>query len=170
MNVINDISIAKIWTCLTEVHDPEIPVVSIVDLGIVRDVQYAQDGKVIVTITPTYSGCPAMSVIAEDILKVLQRQGVQHVEMKTQLSPAWTTDWMTETGKRQLHDYGIAPPAQKSADIISISRKLQTQLTVQCPHCGSENTTCVSHFGSTSCKAQYRCLDCMEPFDYFKAH
>jgi len=163
----------QLWTWLHEVPDPEIPVISVVDLGIVRDVQAtAVDGEVVCTvvITPTYSGCPAMAVIARDIADAFKRHGVARVEIQTRLSPAWTTDWMSDLGKRQLKSYGIAPPAQQVIDISGISRKRLLAPKVACPHCNSMNTICISQFGSTSCKSLYRCKDCLEPFDYFKAH
>jgi ring-1,2-phenylacetyl-CoA epoxidase subunit PaaD len=160
---------AQIWSWLAEVPDPEIPVISVVDLGIVRKVEWDGD-ECIVTITPTYSGCPAMQVIAESIEDALRRHGVARFRMVTQLSPAWTTDWMSEAGKVKLKGYGIAPPAQQVIDISGLSRKKSDALTVVCPHCGSSHTRCSSQFGSTPCKALYRCDDCLEPFDYFKCH
>ncbi|MQA40489.1 phenylacetate-CoA oxygenase subunit PaaJ [Rugamonas sp. FT29W] len=173
----------QIWAWLGEVSDPEIPVISIVDLGIVRDVQLAADGACTVTITPTYSGCPAMQVIADAITDALHAHGLQDVRLQNQLSPAWTTDWMSEAGKAKLQGYGIAPPAQQVIDIsglragvgadgalAAISRRAQPRLTVACPNCGSRHTEITSQFGSTPCKALYKCLDCREPFDYFKCH
>ena len=159
----------QIWDWLAEVPDPEIPVISVVDLGIVRDVAW-EDGECIVTITPTYSGCPAMLVISESIEEALKNRGIARFKMKTQLSPAWTTDWMSDAGKTKLKGYGIAPPAQQVIDISRISRKKTDDLKVACPHCGSTHTRCSSQFGSTPCKALYRCDDCLEPFDYFKCH
>lgn len=169
-------AIAQIWTWLDQVPDPEIPAISVVDLGIVRDVAWRErDGgaECVVTITPTYSGCPAMTVIAQAIEAALQGHGIEHVRIGTQLSPAWTTDWMTARGKEKLHGYGIAPPAQQVIDISGISRRNQhgrAALQIICPHCGSGNTRCTSQFGSTPCKALYHCADCREPFDYFKCH
>lgn len=160
---------AQIWTWLEEVPDPEIPVVSVVDLGIVRDVQLSDAGCV-VTITPTYSGCPATQVIADSIVEALKKHGLTEVTLKTQLSPAWTTDWLSEKGKVQLKGYGIAPPAQQVIDISGIRRGRQNEPAVACPNCGSAHTRVVSQFGSTPCKALYRCNDCLEPFDYFKCH
>jgi ring-1,2-phenylacetyl-CoA epoxidase subunit PaaD len=161
---------ARVWKWLEQVSDPEIPVISVVDLGIVRDVAWRDDGECIVTITPTYSGCPAMQVIAEAIREALKNHGVERVTLKTQLSPAWTTDWMSEAGRQKLKGYGIAPPAQQVIDISGISRKARRAPTVACPHCGSSNTRVTSQFGSTACKALYTCADCLEPFDYFKCH
>lgn len=169
----------QIWAWLAEVSDPEIPVISIVDLGIVRDVRMAADGACDVTITPTYSGCPAMQVIADAITEALHAHGLQTVRLHNQLSPAWTTDWMSEDGKAKLKGYGIAPPAQQVIDIsglrsggahAAIARRAQPRLTVACPNCGSTHTETTSQFGSTPCKALYKCLDCREPFDYFKCH
>jgi ring-1,2-phenylacetyl-CoA epoxidase subunit PaaD len=168
----------QVWAWLAEVSDPEIPVISIVDLGIVRDVRLAADGACDVTITPTYSGCPAMQVIADAITDALHAHGVADVRLHNQLSPAWTTDWMSEEGKAKLKGYGIAPPARQVIDIsglraganAAISRRAQPRLTVACPNCGSTHTETTSQFGSTPCKALYKCLDCREPFDYFKCH
>ncbi|MYM84088.1 phenylacetate-CoA oxygenase subunit PaaJ [Duganella sp. FT50W] len=168
----------QIWAWLGAIPDPEIPVISIVDLGIVRAVRVSADGGCDITITPTYSGCPAMQVIADAITEALQARGVRPVRLHTQISPAWTTDWMSETGKAALKDYGIAPPAQRVIDIsrlrtgaaAAISRRAHPAPTVACPHCGSTHTEITSQFGSTPCKALYRCLDCREPFDYFKCH
>ncbi|MES2296542.1 MAG: 1,2-phenylacetyl-CoA epoxidase subunit PaaD [Pseudomonadota bacterium] len=170
-------SVDEVWAWLGEVPDPEIPVISIIDLGIVRAVAFDGDACV-VTITPTYSGCPAMAIIAESVKSALQQRGVATVRLANQLSPAWTTDWMSETGKARLKDYGIAPPAQKVVDIsglsagrdTSIRRGATPALRVACPNCGSANTALTSQFGSTPCKALYKCLDCREPFDYFKCH
>ena len=168
------LSAAQVWIWLAEVSDPEIPVISIVDLGIVRDVRL-DDGACTVTITPTYSGCPAMQVIADAITGALHAHGVLDVRLQNQLSPAWTTDWMTEEGKAKLSGYGIAPPAEQVIDISrlgpasAISRKAP-KLGIACPNCGSTHTEVTSQFGSTPCKALYKCLDCREPFDYFKCH
>jgi ring-1,2-phenylacetyl-CoA epoxidase subunit PaaD len=163
---------AEVWSWLEQVPDPEVPAISVVDLGIVREVAWGQrDGQdeCVVTITPTYSGCPAMAVIAEAVERVLRGHGVERVRLETRLSPAWTTDWMSQAGKEKLKGYGIAPPVQQAIDISGISRR-RAAPRVACPHCGSANTVCTSAFGSTSCKALYRCNDCLEPFDYFKSH
>ncbi len=167
------VSAEQVWSWLGEVTDPEIPVISIVDLGIVRDVQW--DGPVCrVTITPTYSGCPAMQVIADSVHDALKAHGIGKIEIVSQLAPAWTTDWMSETGKAALKDYGIAPPAEKVIDISGlrsgVKRSALPLLVVACPNCGSSHTELTSQFGSTPCKALYKCLDCREPFDYFKCH
>jgi ring-1,2-phenylacetyl-CoA epoxidase subunit PaaD len=166
-------SAAQVWDWLGQVQDPEIPVISVVDLGIVRGVEW-QGAECVVTITPTYSGCPAMQVIAESVTEALHSHGVPNVRLVSQLSPAWTTDWMSEAGKRALKDYGIAPPAQKVIDIsglhAGVKRGAAPLLKVECPNCGSAHTELTSQFGSTPCKALYKCLDCREPFDYFKCH
>ncbi|MDQ2822461.1 MAG: phenylacetate-CoA oxygenase subunit PaaJ [Pseudomonadota bacterium] len=164
---------AQVWSWLGDVADPEIPVISIVDLGIVRDVAF--DGETcVVTITPTYSGCPAMQVIAESVTDALHAHGLPDVRLVNQLSPAWTTDWMSDTGKAALKDYGIAPPAQQVIDISGlrggVKRGAFVAPIVVCPNCGSAHTQLTSQFGSTPCKALYKCLDCREPFDYFKCH
>lgn len=159
----------QIWAWLADVPDPEIPVISVVDLGIVREVALEGD-ECIVTITPTYSGCPAMQVIADSIEAALKAHGVQRLTMKTRLSPAWTTDWMSEAGKGKLKGYGIAPPAQQVIDISRLSRRGVEDIKITCPNCGSDHTRITSQFGSTPCKALYRCNDCLEPFDYFKCH
>jgi len=164
---------AQVWAWLGEVPDPEIPVISVVDLGIVRDVAFDGD-ECVVTITPTYSGCPAMQVIAEDVENALHARGLQRVRIATRLSPAWTTDWMSEAGKAALKGYGIAPPVQQVIDISAlkhgVKRHAIQEPEVACPHCGSMHTRLTSQFGSTPCKALYQCLDCREPFDYFKCH
>ncbi|MFL6659664.1 MAG: 1,2-phenylacetyl-CoA epoxidase subunit PaaD [Massilia sp.] len=166
-------TIGQVWDWLGEVADPEIPVISVVDLGIVRDVAFDGDACV-VTITPTYSGCPAMQVIAESVEQALHAKGLDQVRLVNQLSPAWTTDWMSEAGKAALKGYGIAPPAQQVIDIsglhAGVKRVGTPRLTVACPNCGSTHTELTSQFGSTPCKALYKCLDCREPFDYFKCH
>ena len=163
----------QVWAWLGEVPDPEIPVISVVDLGIVRDVA-CQDGEWVVTITPTYSGCPAMQVISEAVGDALRARGLERLRIATRLSPAWTTDWMSEAGKAALKGYGIAPPVQQAIDISGlrggIKRGAFKEPEVACPHCGSTHTQLTSQFGSTPCKALYKCLDCREPFDYFKCH
>lgn len=168
MNAIAPVSIEQVYAWLQEVPDPEIPVLSVVDLGVVRDVSFDADACVVV-ITPTYSGCPAMREITEDIRQVLARHGIGEVRVETRLSPAWTTDWMSEKGRAALKDYGIAAPAQQAIDISGISRR-NAGPAIECPRCGSRDTRLVSNFGSTSCKALYRCVSCREPFDYFKTH
>lgn len=166
-------SVEQVWAWLEEVPDPEIPAISVVDLGIVRAVAWNDmpDGaECVVTITPTYSGCPAMHVIAQGIEESLKAHGIAHVRLNRQLSPAWTTDWMSAAGRQKLKGYGIAPPAQQAIDISGLSRRNRAMPAVTCPHCGSSHTRCTSQFGSTPCKALYQCIDCSEPFDYFKCH
>jgi ring-1,2-phenylacetyl-CoA epoxidase subunit PaaD len=155
-----------IWKILQEVKDPEVPVLSIVDLGIVRSVN-AAGGKIIIIITPTYSGCPAMDVISMDIRLKLIEKGYRDVIIQQQLSPAWTTDWMSEEGKKRLKEFGIAPPNPKQQ---FCKEEIFQQEAVQCPRCDSYHTELISQFASTACKAMYRCLDCKEAFDYFKCH
>ncbi len=151
-----------IFELLESVKDPEIPVLSIRDLGILRAVEF--DGaRVRVAITPTYSGCPAMHMIEQEVRAVLQAAGYADVMVQTQLAPAWTTDWMTEAGRDALRAYGIAPPARGCPALTMADRPAPA-----CPHCGAPHTRCISEFGSTACKALYQCRDCQEPFDYFK--
>ncbi|PLY48505.1 phenylacetate-CoA oxygenase subunit PaaJ [Janthinobacterium sp. ROICE36] len=169
---------AQVWAWLGDVPDPEIPVISVVDLGIVRAVDVVSGEECIVTITPTYSGCPAMQVIADAVTEALRSHGVAKVTLVNQLAPAWTTDWMSEAGKAKLKGYGIAPPQQQVIDISGlrngiaggVKRQPMPTLEVICPNCGSTHTQLTSQFGSTPCKALYKCLACREPFDYFKCH
>jgi ring-1,2-phenylacetyl-CoA epoxidase subunit PaaD len=159
-----DPRVTAIRHALEAVKDPEIPVLTIANLGIVRDVRFDADGLEIV-ITPTYSGCPAMHMIEAEILETCKWQGYADARVTTVLSPAWTTDWIGEDGRRKLRQYGIAPPEGSS----SAKRALfAEQPTVPCPRCASKRTEMISEFGSTACKALYRCTDCREPFDYFK--
>ena len=159
----------RIWKILEEVYDPEIPVLTILDLGIVRDVKFDHSFPALggwkIIITPTYSGCPAMDVIAMNIRMALIKNGFDNISIVHQLSPAWTTDWMTEEGKEKLKSYGIAPPVSKTFDSDYLKN-----LPVECPHCRSKNTKLISRFGSTACKALYQCENCREPFDHFKCH
>ncbi|MBQ5939895.1 MULTISPECIES: 1,2-phenylacetyl-CoA epoxidase subunit PaaD [unclassified Massilia] len=166
-----DTTVEQVWSWLGEVADPEIPVISVVDLGIVRDVAF-EDGECVVTITPTYSGCPAMQVIADSVREALQAHGLDKLRIVSRLSPAWTTDWMSDAGKAALKGYGIAPPVQQAIDISGLHAGIRRRAApqVNCPHCGSPHTQLTSEFGSTPCKALYKCLDCREPFDYFKCH
>ena len=174
--------IEAIWAVLATVTDTEIPVLSVVDLGIVRDLQWRDDGLV-VTLTPTYSGCPATEVITADIRAALERAGINDASIEGRLAPAWTTDWMNEDARQRLRRYGIAPPHLCATDVaaqvgearpptypIDTSRLRRATVSVVCPHCGSKQTREISRFGSTPCKAQYRCEHCREPFDYFKPH
>ena len=148
------------------VLDPEVPVLTIADLGVLRDVTMA-DGTVTVTITPTYSGCPAMDVIRRDVESAVRDAGFDRVEVRTVLSPAWTTDWMTEQGRRALQEYGIAPPGRRTSQGDD-SRAVPVNLSVRCPQCGSADTRESSRFGSTACKSLWVCRACREPFDHFK--
>ncbi|MEQ9331243.1 1,2-phenylacetyl-CoA epoxidase subunit PaaD [Thalassobaculum sp.] len=158
--------IEQIRSWLDQVPDPEIPVISLVDLGIIRDLAWEGDALV-VTVTPTYSGCPATAVINLEIENALHARGIARVELRRRLSPAWTTDWISDAGRRKLQGYGIAPPVAGTA---GCNLGGDAAPTVACPHCGSTATRLVSQFGSTPCKAAYRCTDCLEPFDYFKCH
>lgn len=157
-------SIDEIWAFLHEVPDPEIPVISVTDLGIVRSVEFIEN-KLKVTLTPTYSGCPATAVIENDVSQKLKEKGITNFNVVTKLTPAWTTDWLTESAKQKLIEYGIAPPVEPTEDKSIL---FQDKVEVACPRCKSYNTKLVSNFGSTPCKAFYQCNDCLEPFDYFK--
>ena len=157
----------KIWNLLEEVTDPEVPVLSVIDLGIIRDVKI-KDDEVAVIITPTYSGCPAMDMISMNIRLALIEHGYRKVKIISVLSPAWTTDWMSEAGKEKLKAYGIAPPNPKQ--IVCDTKLFAEEEAIQCPHCNSYHTKRISEFGSTACKALYQCNDCKEAFDYFKCH
>jgi len=163
----SSIEVNKIWEILATVNDPEVPVLTVLDLGIVRDVQI-KNNQVEVIITPTYSGCPAMDAIALDIKLKLSEAGFRNVKVISILSPAWTTDWMSEGGKQKLKAYGIAPPNAKQQ--VCRNDLFAPNEAVQCPHCNSYHTSRISEFGSTACKALYQCDDCKEPFDYFKCH
>jgi len=144
----------QIWQWLDTVPDPEIPVISLVDLGIIRGIEWNGD-VLTISVTPTYSGCPATTIIKLDIETALRDKGIEKLELKTQISPAWTTDWLSDKGRAKLEDYGIAPPQPAGGP-------------ERCPNCHGPNVTKVSQFGSTPCKAHWRCQDCLEPFDYFK--
>jgi ring-1,2-phenylacetyl-CoA epoxidase subunit PaaD len=158
------IELSQIWEFLKEVEDPEIPVLNVVELGIVRDVIFLSE-KYVVSITPTYSGCPAMHAIEQDIAELLSEKGIENFEIKTVLSPAWTTDWMTSEARTKLENYGIAPPQEGSSDKSLLMGKIRD---VRCPQCKSYDTFMISQFGSTACKSLYKCNSCKEPFDYFK--
>lgn len=158
-----EISLSEIREILKEVVDPEIPVITIAELGILRDVIKEGD-SFIVTITPTYSGCPATDMIAMNIASRLKSEGITNFKINTRISPAWTTDWITESGKKKLKDFGIAPPMGRAGEEDLEKRQ------PPCPHCGSTHTVLVNRFGSTACKALFRCMSCAEPFDYFKCH
>lgn len=155
------------WDIAATVCDPEIPVLTIADLGILRDVQVTGEQSVRVTITPTYSGCPAMDAIRDDLKAAFAKEGYKQTEVDLVLAPAWTTDWMTEAGKAKLQEYGIAPPSGMAA-AARHAGPIRLKMAVKCPQCSSLNTKELTRFGSTSCKALYVCKDCLEPFDYFK--
>lgn len=165
----------KIWSILETITDPEVPVLSILDLGIVRNIKLSQnslltggDGEIEIVITPTYSGCPAMDMIAMNIRLALLENGFKNLKITTVLYPAWTTDWMSEEGKQKLKEYGIAPPNPRQQ--VCNNELFSPHEAVQCPQCNSYHTFRISEFGSTACKALYQCSDCKEPFDYFKCH
>ncbi len=164
---------ALIWQTLQRVCDPEIPVVTIQELGILRDVRETDDGGFEVVITPTYSGCPAMGQIEDDVTRALQPLQL-NIRVITQLAPPWTTDWITDQAREKLRAFGIAPPTGQvgvaAAGVVQFSRKSRQTAAVVCPQCGAIDTTEISVFGSTACKSQYRCLACLEPFDYFKPY
>jgi ring-1,2-phenylacetyl-CoA epoxidase subunit PaaD len=155
---------AQVWHVLEGVPDPEIPVLSVVDLGIVRHVEWDDEGRLHVGLTPTYSGCPATEVIRGSVQRALARAGFHDAVIDDVLSPPWTSDWLSEAGREKLRAYGIAPPAES----VSNPRRLLGTPLVLCPKCASRDTERVSEFGSTPCKAHYRCKSCLEPFDYFK--
>ena len=154
----------RAWAAAAAVPDPEVPVLTIEDLGVLRSVDVAGDGAVHVRITPTYSGCPAMEAIRADVEAALAAEGYDEVTVETVLSPAWTTDWMSEEGRRKLEEYGVAPPAARRGE-----GPVALTLSVRCPQCGSPNTRELSRFGSTACKSLWVCNACREPFDHFKS-
>ncbi len=165
-----DIQMVQLW--LSQVPDPEIPVISITELGIIRNVEWQED-TLVVSITPTYSGCPATRVINLDIEAALRSRGIEKLRLERKLSPPWTTDWISAEGREKLRAYGIAPPVDGTAAdgrLVGRAARLAgtSNLVIACPRCGSIKTEKVSQFGSTPCKASYRCTDCLEPFDYFK--
>lgn len=157
---------SKALDLIKNIPDPEIPVITIADLGILRNVVF-KDDAVDVFITPTYSGCPAMMAIEKQIIQVLNDEGFEKVKVQMVYSPVWTTDWLTAEAKEKLRVYGIAPPEISTSDKNALSLHPKK---IKCPRCGSANSTRVSEFGSTACKALYKCNDCLEPFDYFKCH
>ena len=165
-------SLDQVWQWLDEVKDPEIPVISLTEVGIIRAVRYKED-ELVVTVTPTYSGCPATSIINLDIETALRGHGVERLRLERQLSPPWTTDWISPSGRDKLLAYGIAPPIDGTAADGRLQARLDTMargrnLAIACPRCRSLATEKISQFGSTPCKASYRCTACLEPFDYFK--
>ena len=157
----------RIWSVLSTVPDPEIPVLSVVDLGIVRQVRIDDDEVAHVDLSPTYSGCPATDVIRASVVTALREAGFERVEVRDVLAPPWTSNWITVEGREKLRAYGISPPAEPVASPRLIGR---AEPRIACPRCNSRRTTRISEFGSTPCKAHYRCEDCLEPFDYFKCH
>lgn len=165
--------VSQVWDWLAEVPDPEIPVISLTDLGIIRDVDWQGD-TLVVTVTPTYSGCPATAVINLDIENHLRGKGVDQIRLERRLSPAWTTDWISDAGREKLRAYGIAPPIEGTAPDGQVMARIGalsgSNLVVACPRCASNETRRVSQFGSTPCKASWVCNACLEPFDYFKCH
>lgn len=154
-----------IYDVLSEIPDPEIPVISITDLGVIRDVKITGESSIELKITPTYSGCPAMQQIEDDVRKKLQENGFVDIKIQTIYSPPWTTDWINDSAKDRLREYGIAPPEHTTEDKSWLTGK---EKTIRCPRCKSSHTKLISQFGSTACKALYQCQDCLEPFDYFK--
>jgi ring-1,2-phenylacetyl-CoA epoxidase subunit PaaD len=169
------VPVSEIWSWLAEIADPEIPVISILDLGIVRDVVWARvddRATLCVTVTPTYSGCPAIGVIEREIVALLRARGIAEVTLAVAYAPAWTTDWLTAQGRENLRAYGISPPrlraAENAGDAIDLTRFADERAA--CPRCGSDRVTLTSRFGSTPCKALYACASCKEPFDHFKSH
>lgn len=162
----SDPAAARVWDLAAQVPDPEVPVLTIEDLGVLRAVEVS-DAGVRVVLTPTYSGCPAIDHMRADVAARLREAGYEQVSVSTTLSPAWTTDWMSDAGKRKLEAYGIAPPDFRAA---ARQGPVLVPLAVKCPRCHSTRTRKIARFGSTSCKALYECSDCLEPFDYFKVH
>jgi ring-1,2-phenylacetyl-CoA epoxidase subunit PaaD len=165
-------STAEVWDWLSEVPDPEIPVVSVTDLGIVREVRFEGE-MLVVAVTPTYSGCPATAVIDLDIEAQLRRKGIEKLRLERRLSPPWTTDWIVPEAREKLKGFGIAPPVEGTASDGRLAARAarlagKSNLVIECPRCGSTHTEKISQFGSTPCKASYRCTECLEPFDYFK--
>jgi ring-1,2-phenylacetyl-CoA epoxidase subunit PaaD len=154
-----------IYEALSEIPDPEIPVISITDLGVIRDVTITGETSIELNITPTYSGCPAMQQIDADVRKKLGEKGFKDIKINTVYSPPWTTDWINDAAKERLREYGIAPPEHSTEDKSWLTGK---DKVISCPRCKSNNTKLISQFGSTACKALYQCQDCLEPFDYFK--
>lgn len=166
VTVAADVELAR--HAAAQVLDPEVPVLTIADLGVLRDVVVLDDGAVEVVITPTYSGCPAMDTIASDVVDAVRAAGFDDVRVRTVLSPAWTTDWMSDDGRRKLAEYGIAPPTNRPSGPVSLTLGRRPP-TPTCPRCGSADVRELSHFGSTACKSLWQCSSCHEPFDHFKA-
>lgn len=160
-----DQAVKTAWTALYQVMDPEIPVLSVVELGIVRSVGYGDDGRLEVAVTPTYSGCPATGVIVLEIETALSRAGLSDARVTTVIAPPWTTDWISDEGRTKLAEVGIVPPPKSGKRALTAPEE-----QVACPRCGSTDTAQISRFGSTACKALHRCNSCLEPFDVFKCH
>ncbi|MCI5056667.1 MAG: phenylacetate-CoA oxygenase subunit PaaJ [Flavobacteriales bacterium] len=160
-----DERIDHIWDLLKTIPDPEVPALTVVELGVIREVKFDQE-RIVITITPTYSGCPAMNFFEDEIEKVLSTAGYNDVKLSTVYEPAWTTDWLSNEAKKKLKDYGIAPPVGSTNDKGVLS--IHGPKVVPCPQCNSQETELISQFGSTACKALYKCLSCLEPFEYFK--
>lgn len=156
---------ADLWQALSAIPDPEIPVISIVELGVIRNVNIDAENTVNVKITPTYSGCPAMKQMEDDVRRAIEKEGFQTINIEMVYNPAWTTDWLNAEARKKLQDYGIAPPEESTSDKSFLTGHAKS---VTCPRCKSKNTLMVSQFGSTACKALYQCKNCLEPFDYFK--
>jgi ring-1,2-phenylacetyl-CoA epoxidase subunit PaaD len=163
----DEVRVQRAWEVLQTVLDPEVPALSVCDLGIVREVHAAADG-IEVVLTPTYSGCPATEVIEQSVIDAVNHAGLGPARVTLQRAPAWTTDWISDDGKRKLREYGIAPPSGKAAVSQERPIRLVPRQAIECPRCGSKNTERLSVFGSTACKALYRCIACREPFEYFK--
>lgn len=165
---LSDMDVQRAWQICEQVMDPEVPVISVTELGIIRSIDIPEKDHVHLVITPTYSGCPAMDMIGMSLRLAFLSNGFKVVDIETVLSPAWTTEWLTETGKQKLKAFGIAPP--NPLQPVCDTEFFASQQAVQCPRCNSYHTSLISQFGSTACKALYRCDDCKEPFDYFKCH
>ncbi len=164
---VNSTLLERAWRVASEVTDPELPMLTLADLGVLRDLRQNDDGTIVVAITPTYSGCPAMATMRDDLVHRLTDAGFESVRVRVQLSPAWTTDWISEHGRKALSDNGISPPGEAPRGPIAL-QLTPTRRAIQCPQCGSRDTEVTSEFGSTACKALYRCRSCGEPFDHLK--
>jgi ring-1,2-phenylacetyl-CoA epoxidase subunit PaaD len=167
VTVMTTLSLDHLRTAVGEVCDPELPPLTLGDLGILRSVELEQN-EVVVTVTPTYSGCPAVEYIEDEIRRVLQAEGCEHFRVERAFTPSWTTDWITANGRRKMLEAGIAPPQGSAGDGVAVSLGRTRSVTIPCPRCGSDETTEISHFGSTACKSLHRCNQCAEPFDHFK--
>lgn len=160
-------ALARAREVAASVVDPELPMLTLADLGVLRDVRLEDDGRLVVSITPTYSGCPAMATMRDDLVRTLQEEGYDDVRVAVSLSPPWTSDWITERGRAALAEHGISPPGRAPRGPVTLSLS-PTRRAVRCPRCGSDDVELTSEFGSTACKAMYRCLSCREPFDHVK--